>query len=115
MIVWKDGENFLAGTHKSKNPKDSFEDDPYGGEAKKYYKTTSTIRGEKWSAIFGESEALMNKPVDLLSDVSMWMMRKMKSSCRTEHCGESIVSPLLDIHCTDFFFALIVTIWTIYW
>ena len=45
---------------------------------------------------------------------SMWKTRRTKSSCWTEHCSESIVSPLLNIHCTDFF-ALIVTIWAIYW
>ena len=68
-LCWKDSENSLAGTHKLKNSKDNFKDDPYGSEVKKFYKTTSTIKGEKWSTIFGESEALMNKPVDLPSDV----------------------------------------------
>ena len=55
--------------HKLKNSKDSFKDDAYSSKAKKFYKITSTIWGEKWSAIFGESEALMNKPVDLPSDM----------------------------------------------
>ena len=69
LIVWKEGENSLSGTPKLKNSKDSFKDDPWGGEANRLYETTCTIKGDKWNLIFGEAEVLMTKPMDLPSDV----------------------------------------------